>query len=78
MTGHRVARVPRDRPHPAPLPRDIWIGREFIEADGTVAEVVWDGTSRVPPSDCGRQSSDWPTRSWHTVHRIVGRRHLSS
>lgn len=76
MTGHRVNRFSRDVPHPPQLPRDAWRGRTFVEAGFHEMEVVWDGTSRVPPSDCGRRSSDWPTRSWHASNRIVGRRHL--
>jgi len=57
VTGylHRVDRFHRDMPHPPPpLPRDAWHGREFVEADGTRDEVVWDGTSPYQPSECGR------------------------
>lgn len=52
---HRVDPRVRDKPAPLVLPRDVWCGREFVEADGTVDTVVWNGACRWPPSDCGRR-----------------------
>jgi len=66
MSGylHRVDRFHRDMPHPPPpLPKDAWLGSDFIEADGTVLAVV-----PMPVFE-------WPARSSDGHQRVYGKRH---
>jgi hypothetical protein len=45
---HRVKRGPKHPP--VILPKDTWRGCEFVEADGTVLEVDWNGSKGPLPA----------------------------
>ena len=40
--------APGPKVTPPQLPRDVWKGGTFVEADGTVCEVIWNGHASGP------------------------------
>jgi hypothetical protein len=72
MSYDLYARHSRFHPVPPapPLPRDVWVGRVFVEADGTTLESVWDGRETY-------QAQPWPEGPARSLRRLA-RRHVRS